>query len=171
MTSALDRKLLRDLRSMWGQGLAIALVIASGVATFVNSQTMLRSLESTRAAFYQRYRFAEVFASVKRAPDSLKARIAEIPGVAHVETRIVEGVNLVYKHVRRSQKHPQGGRLSKEMPISISNIMYYCSTCSKGVRLGVRYLEDGSKERFCKKCGTAAGKKVAPARASHATKK
>lgn len=94
MTSALDRKLLRDLRSMWGQGLAIALVIASGVATFVNSQTMLRSLESTRAAFYQRYRFAEVFASVKRAPDSLRARIAEIPGVAHVETRIVEGVNL-----------------------------------------------------------------------------
>lgn len=94
MLSSLDRKLLRDLRSLWGQAIAISLVIASGVATFVNSQNALRSLESTRAAFYQRYRFAEVFAGAKRAPDSLKARLAEIPGVAHVETRIVEGVNL-----------------------------------------------------------------------------
>ncbi len=94
MLSALDRKLLRDLRSHWGQAIAISLVIASGVATFVNSQTTLRSLESTRAAFYERYRFGEVFAGVKRAPDSLKSRLAEIPGIAHLETRIVEGVNL-----------------------------------------------------------------------------
>lgn len=99
MTSALDRKLLRDIRSLWGQSLAIALVIASGVATLVNSQTMLRSLESTREAFYQRYRFADVFAQVKRAPDSLKDRIAQIPGVARVETRIVEGVNLDLPYV------------------------------------------------------------------------
>lgn len=94
MLSSLDRKLLRDLRSLWGQAIAIALVIASGVATFVNSQNALRSLESTRAAFYDRYRFAEVFANVKRAPSSLEARLREIPGVAQVETRIVEGVNL-----------------------------------------------------------------------------
>ncbi len=94
MLSSLDRKLLRDLRSHWGQAIAISLVIASGVATFVNSQTTLRSLESTRAAFYERYRFAEVFAGAKRAPDSLETRLAEIPGVARIETRIVEGVNV-----------------------------------------------------------------------------
>lgn len=82
---------------------------------------------------------------------------------------LVEGVNLVWKHVRRSQKYPQGGRLSKEMPIDVSNLKYYCSSCSKGVRLGVRYLDDGSKERFCKKCGTAAGK-IAPAKAAYAKK-
>lgn len=82
---------------------------------------------------------------------------------------LVEGVNLVWKHVRRSQKYPQGGRLSKEMPLDVSNLMYYCSSCSKGVRLGVRYLDDGSKERFCKKCGTSAGK-VAPAKAAYAKK-
>lgn len=83
---------------------------------------------------------------------------------------LVEGVNLVWKHVRRSQKYPQGGRLRKEMPIDISNLMYQCSSCKKGVRLGVRYLDDGSKERYCKKCGTSAGQ-IAPARATYAKKK
>ncbi len=82
----------------------------------------------------------------------------------------VEGVNLVLKHVKRSQKHPQGGRLKKEMPVDVSNLKFYCGSCAKGVRLGVRYLEDGSKERFCKKCGTSAGK-IAPPRAARATKK
>ncbi|WP_425395699.1 50S ribosomal protein L24 [Aeoliella sp.] len=82
---------------------------------------------------------------------------------------LVEGVNFVWKHVRRSQKYPQGGRLKKEMPIDISNVMYYCTSCSKGVRLGARFLDDGSKERFCKKCGSSAGQ-IAPPRASHAKK-
>ncbi|WP_442483416.1 ABC transporter permease [Aeoliella sp. SH292] len=94
MLSSLDRKLFRDLRALWGQAIAISLVIASGVATFVNSQNALRSLESTRSAFYDRSRFAEVFAGAKRVPDSMKGRLEEIPGVAHVETRVVEGVNL-----------------------------------------------------------------------------
>lgn len=94
MLSSLDRKLFRDLRALWGQAIAISLVIASGVATFVNSQNALRSLESTRSAFYDRSRFAEVFAGAKRVPDSMKSRLEEIPGVAHVETRVVEGVNL-----------------------------------------------------------------------------
>lgn len=79
---------------MKGQSLAIALVIGAGVATLVNSQSLLHSLELTRATFYDRYRFAQVFANAKRAPDTLAARIAEIPGVASVETRIIEGVNL-----------------------------------------------------------------------------
>jgi large subunit ribosomal protein L24 len=83
---------------------------------------------------------------------------------------VVEGVGLVRKHVRRSQKYPQGGRLSHEMPIAASNVLYFCASCNKGVRLGVRYLEDGSKERFCKKCGTGAGQ-IAPAKSKYAKKK
>ncbi|HEX3599126.1 MAG TPA: FtsX-like permease family protein, partial [Lacipirellulaceae bacterium] len=94
MLRALDRKLLRDLSQMKGQSFAIALVIAAGVATFVNSRTIVFSLELTRSTFYERYRFADVFAKVKRAPDSMADRLAEIPGVAQVETRIVELVTL-----------------------------------------------------------------------------
>jgi putative ABC transport system permease protein len=94
MISSLDRKLLRDLSHMKGQAIAIALVIAAGVADFVNSRAILYSLEVTRSTFYQRCRFADVFASVKRAPDSLIERLQEIPGVAQVETRVVEVVNL-----------------------------------------------------------------------------
>ena len=94
MLSSLDRKMLRDLSQMKGQSFAIAIVIAAGVATFVNSRTILHSLELTRSTFYERYRFADVFATVKRAPDSMIDRIAEIPGVAQVETRIVEPVTL-----------------------------------------------------------------------------
>jgi large subunit ribosomal protein L24 len=70
---------------------------------------------------------------------------------------IVEGVNRVYKHVRRSPKNPQGGRLSKEMPIQVSNVLLLCTRCGKGVRTGARLAKDGSKERYCKKCGTAMG--------------
>jgi large subunit ribosomal protein L24 len=83
---------------------------------------------------------------------------------------LVENVNRVYKHVRRSQKHPQGGRLSKESPVQLSNLAYVCSSCNKPTRLGARFTADGSKERFCKKCGTAAGE-IAPAKKAHATKK
>lgn len=80
---------------------------------------------------------------------------------------LVEGVNRVYKHVRRSQKYPQGGRLSKEMPVQLSNLKYVCESCSKAVRLGSRFLDDGTKERFCRACGTSAGQ-IAPPKAAHA---
>lgn len=82
---------------------------------------------------------------------------------------LVENVNRVYKHVRRSQKHPQGGRLSKEMPIQLSNLMFVCQSCNSRSRLGARFSDDGAKERFCKKCGASAGE-ISPAHASHAKK-
>jgi large subunit ribosomal protein L24 len=82
---------------------------------------------------------------------------------------IVEGVNEVYKHMRRSQRNPQGGRLSKEMPIQASNVMLVCSSCKAATRVGVRFLDDGSKERYCKKCGVGISV-VAPPRAAHAKK-
>jgi large subunit ribosomal protein L24 len=70
---------------------------------------------------------------------------------------IVEGVNRVYKHVRRSQRNPQGGRLSKEMPIQISNVMVVCPQTNQPTRIGYRYLNDGSKERFARKSGASLG--------------
>lgn len=82
---------------------------------------------------------------------------------------VVEGVNRVYKHVRKSQRNPQGGRLSREMPIAASNVMYVCQACNKPTRLGARFLADGTKERFCKKCGAGNGT-VAPPKARHAKK-
>jgi putative ABC transport system permease protein len=92
--TALHRKLLRDLWQLRGPAVAISLVVACGVATFVMSLCTLSTLESTRAAYYERYRFAEVFVRVKRAPEFLAARLAEIPGVRHVQTRIVQSVIL-----------------------------------------------------------------------------
>jgi len=83
---------------------------------------------------------------------------------------VVEGVNRVYKHVSRSQRNPQGGRLSKEMPISVSNVLLVCGSCGAAVRLGARYLQNGEKERFCKKCGAGNGLVAAP-KARYAKKK
>jgi putative ABC transport system permease protein len=94
MISALDRKLLRDLRGMLGQAIMIALVVSAGIATWIESRTLLASLEETRDRFYERHNFADVFAKAKRAPNSLRQRLADLPGVARIETRIVESVNL-----------------------------------------------------------------------------
>jgi large subunit ribosomal protein L24 len=82
---------------------------------------------------------------------------------------VVVHVNRVYKHVRKSQRNPRGGRLSKEMPVQISNVLLVCEACGKAARLGSRYLQDGSKERYCKKCGAGNGQ-IAPARARYAKK-
>jgi large subunit ribosomal protein L24 len=82
---------------------------------------------------------------------------------------IVEGVNRVYRHIRRSQKNLQGGRLSKEMPISISNVMLICSACGQPARTGARFRPDGTKDRYCKKCDAAIGV-IAPPKAARAKK-
>lgn len=91
---AIHVKLFRDLVFLRGQAVAIGLVMACGVATFVMSLSMLDSLTSTLDTYYERNRFAQVFAHLKRAPQSLTERIAEIPGVAHVQDRVVERVTL-----------------------------------------------------------------------------
>lgn len=92
--SALQRKLVRDLWHSRGQALAIALVIAAGVATVVLAAGTRRSLEETRTTYYERYRFADVFAFCRRAPRWLERRLREIPGVSRIQTRIVEEVLL-----------------------------------------------------------------------------
>jgi large subunit ribosomal protein L24 len=82
---------------------------------------------------------------------------------------VVEGVNRVYKHVKRSQKNPQGGRLSKEMPVPFSNVQLVCERCGKSSRIGIRFLDNGAKERYCKKCGAGNGQ-VSPPKARYAKK-
>ncbi len=90
----INRKLLRDLKSTWGQALAIILVIAAGVSTFIMSLSTVDALVLTRDAYYRDYRFADIFTSVNRAPESLRYRIASIPGVDKVQTRVVAPVKL-----------------------------------------------------------------------------
>ena len=92
--SALDRKLLRDVWGMKGQALAIALVVGAGVAMFVTYMSNFDSLQRTLDGYYDRQRFADVFASLKRAPRRLEERLGELPGVEAVETRVVADVTL-----------------------------------------------------------------------------
>lgn len=91
---ALDLKLFRDLWAMRGQVLAIAAVIMGGVATLVMSLSTYDSLVVTRDRFYRDYRFADAFVMLKRAPEAVAARLAAIPGVERVETRVRAGVKL-----------------------------------------------------------------------------
>lgn len=90
----LDRKLMRDLWHIKGQAIAIAVVIGCGVGMYVMSKGMLVSLEETRRAYYERYRFADVIAPVKRAPSALLDEVLALPGVRRAETRIRAGAIL-----------------------------------------------------------------------------
>ncbi len=103
----LDRKLLRDLWEMKGQALAVAAVVAAGVTMFVAYLSNFDSLRRTRDTYYVSARFADVFASLKRAPDSLLPRIAAIPGVQSLETRVVAEVTLDVP----GMQEPASGRL------------------------------------------------------------
>jgi large subunit ribosomal protein L24 len=112
----------------------------------------------------------EVIAGDERGTADSPTR-AKVLRVDHKSGKVVvEGVNRVYKHVRRSQRNPQGGRLQMEMPIDASNVLLVCQSCGKATRTGVRYLDDGSKERFCKSCGAGLGQ-IARAKARYAKKK
>lgn len=85
---AIDKKLLRDFQRLWIQAVAIALVLACGVAILLTSVGMYKALSETRDAYYERNRFADVFAQTNRAPLSLLTEIAGIEGVVSVEARI-----------------------------------------------------------------------------------
>ena len=91
------------------------------------------------------------------------ARILRV--MASDERVVVEGVNYVYRHVRRSQKHPQGGRVAKEAPIHVSNVMLYCPKCQGATRVKMKITEKkdarGKRRRdvlrICKSCGETVG--------------
>ena len=91
---SIQRKLLRNLWQIKGQVLAISLVITVGVAVFIMYSSTFDSLYRTQQTYYDRYDFADVFASLKRAPNNLASRIAAIPGVARSATRVVAEVTL-----------------------------------------------------------------------------
>ena len=130
--NSLDRKLFRDLWHARGQVIAIALVVACGIASFVMARSAYTSLTLTQNTYYNEYRFAQVFASLKRAPESLKVQIADIPGVAQTQTRIVVDVTLDIPDL----PEPGTGRLISipEQQISMLNEPFI----SKG-----RYIEPG----------------------------
>jgi putative ABC transport system permease protein len=92
--SLLDRKLIRDLKALRSQALAVALVMACGLAMMIMTRSLILSLASTRDAYYEEHRFAEVFARLKRAPNSVREELAAIPGVAVVQTGIAIQVTL-----------------------------------------------------------------------------
>lgn len=90
----LNRKLFRDVIHLRGQVAAITLVVACGVTSFVAMRGTYNSLQASQQRYYEAYRFADVFAQLKRAPVSLSARVNEIPGVARAQFRIVADVTL-----------------------------------------------------------------------------
>jgi len=83
-----------------------------------------------------------------------KGKTGKILKVLRDEGKVlVEKVNLVKRHMRPTQANPQGGIIEKEKPLPISKVLLYCKKCTRGVRIGRKILDDGSKVRYCKKCG------------------
>ena len=98
-----------------------------------------------------------------------RGHIGKVVSVDHEKNRVlVEGANKVHKHVKPSQRNPQGGRLHKEMPIHVSNVMATCPKTNEPTRIGYRYLKDGAKERFAKTSGEGMGL-ISPAKKAYAS--
>ncbi len=153
--SALDRKLIRDLRALRGQAVAIALVIAAGIAIMVAMFSTFGSLDLSLRTYYDRYRFGDVFASLTRAPLALTQRIQSIPGVAQVEARVVVDVTLDV----RGMTEPAIGRLVS-IPADRRPLL-----CDLFLREG-RYLQPGhpdevlASESFARAHGLEPGDSV-----------
>lgn len=132
----LSRKLLRELLHMRGQAIAIALVVACGVASFVTMRSMYYSLLASQSEYYARYRFGQLFAELKRAPDSVTARLGQIPGIAEVQSRIVVDVTLDVPGLNE----PAVGRLISvpRRPVPMLNDLF--------LRKGRYVLPDGDDE-------------------------
>ena len=139
---ALDRKLLRDLRLMWSQALTIALVVASGIGGFITSLSAVDSLALARDDFYADARFADLFATVKRAPAALAAMLAAQPGVAEVQTTVEQMVRVELPGV----SDPILGQLiglDPQRPLSLNRVALASGRALDGA--GVRRA-DGSLE-------------------------
>ncbi|MBL4612865.1 MAG: ABC transporter permease [Emcibacter sp.] len=94
MIEALNKKLMRDLWNIKGQMLAIIMVMACGISTFIMSFGVIDSLQLSQEVYYERYQFADVFAQLKRAPRGVRQQVMDIPGVSAVEMRVVFGVTI-----------------------------------------------------------------------------
>jgi putative ABC transport system permease protein len=133
--AALDRKLIRDVVHLRGQVAAITLVVACGVASFVAMRSTYNSLLTSQQSYYESYRFAEVFAQLKRAPDSLASRVSEIAGVGKADFRVVADVTLDVPGL----EEPARGRIISipEQRVPMLNDLY--------LREG-RYVEAGHRD-------------------------
>lgn len=87
--TGLHRKLFRDLNTLRSQVITIGILILGGISVLVSSWSSYQSLQTSRDTFYEKYQFADVFAEVVRAPDSLSYKISRIPGVQLVESRVI----------------------------------------------------------------------------------
>lgn len=94
MINSLQKKIWRELWHIRGQAIAISMVIVGGVGVCIMSLSTYESLLQTRDNYYQEYGFADIFAQLKRAPESVLSRVREIPGVRHVQSRVVAPINL-----------------------------------------------------------------------------
>ena len=90
---------------------------------------------------------------IKGKDKGKKGKVIEI--LAGGTRALVEAINLVKKHKRKTRQDQQGGIISIEAPISIGNLMFFCKSCNRGVRLGFKVLKDNVKTRFCKGCKEA----------------
>jgi len=133
--TALDKKLVRDLGRLRGQVVTVALVVACGIAAYVTMRSSYESFAGAQQRYYARYRFADVFVHLKRAPNSISAEIAAIPGVSSVQTRVVVEVNLDVPGL----PEPAQGRLISipERRTPMLNDLY--------LRQG-RYIEPGQRD-------------------------
>ena len=108
----------------------------------------------------------------KFLPKSKTKRTARVVAVDREAGKaIVEGVNVVNKHIKRSKRNPQGGRLAKEMPVPMANLQVVCPKCSRPARIGTIVADDGNKFRVCRKCNATIdrigpAKKAKPAKPS-----
>jgi putative ABC transport system permease protein len=107
LTTILERKLLRELGRLRGQILTIALVVASGLTSFISLRGTYASIDASRERYYDAHRFAHVFASATRVPEAVARKLELIPGVATLETRIAEEITLPIEGMPR----PAYGRL------------------------------------------------------------
>ncbi|MGE3542258.1 MAG: ABC transporter permease, partial [Candidatus Tectimicrobiota bacterium] len=132
---SLDRKLYRDLWRARGQALAVALVVACGMASYTATRSTYESLKITQEAYYAHYRFAQIFASLKRAPETLRQQFEALPGVARLQTRVVVHVTLDVPGL----PEPATGRLVSipEQSTAILNDLY--------LRRG-RYIAAGQRD-------------------------
>jgi large subunit ribosomal protein L24 len=87
-------------------------------------------------------------------PQGIRRVLRVLPDKGQV---VVEGVNQVVKHIKPNRRNPKGGRLTKEMPLDVSNVMLFCTACRRGTRVGARATAEGGKERYCKKCNATMG--------------
>jgi putative ABC transport system permease protein len=133
--TVLHKKLIRDLWRLRGQVVTVALVVASGIASYVAMRSSYESFAHAQTTYYTSYRFADIFARLKRAPNSIAAQIAAIPGVASVQTRVVVEVNLDVPGL----EEPAQGRLVSipERQTPILNDIH--------IRQG-RYIEQGQRD-------------------------